>query len=319
MLSILVVVSLSPVRGPGPRATRIAAIGATWGQRVPVVVLSMAGQEDVAATTKACKDHGLPMLHLSNATKYSQYKALLRAVTENAAEWLFWANDHTFLVPERLSAYLTTLPREPVYVGSRLYGACCGIFNSGAAGFALNQQAMSLLLKDPKRPHCDPEIKRAHVATCLKTYGVDPVDSTVHGAERFHVYGPVRLATGSVDDWYISKKNHLPSDDTTTKLDIDYRNGTAHVARELISFHYVAAEEARLLDALIRGLHPRISSPYTHPPQLAQLRAHWPTGKLLGGYAHPWPSPRHEEKALLVAELLDRVQLTSGDSEPGIF
>lgn len=82
--SILVVVSLSPVRGPGPRASRIAAIGSTWGRRIRVAVLVCGEHEDSGATLSALASSAemeaweLPAG--DHTPRFSQFKALKFAV-----------------------------------------------------------------------------------------------------------------------------------------------------------------------------------------------------------------------------------------------
>jgi len=178
---LLVVVSLSPVRGPGPRATRIEGIGATWGQRLRVAVLltdASAAKEDAALSEAAARRAGLEAWRVPPSVtadgKYSQFLALKfaveRAVRDASVRWLFWCNDHTFVVAENLAAFVRSYGdvSEPLYLGSRLWGPCCGVFNSGAAGFALNRRALETLVRawDPqqkKAPRaCDATSRKAH-------------------------------------------------------------------------------------------------------------------------------------------------------------
>ena len=49
---LLVIVSLSPVRGPGPRATRLEAMAETLGTRARMAVLTCDGHEDAALSAR---------------------------------------------------------------------------------------------------------------------------------------------------------------------------------------------------------------------------------------------------------------------------
>jgi len=167
------------------------------------------------------------------------------------------------------------------------------------------------------------------VATCLAAFECHARDTRdAQGAERFHVYGPVRLATGALDQWYIDKKRrvvdesqrpsggkqgappHPRAGGAPEEEAVVVATGVAGVAADVVSFHYVAAEEARLVDALIHASH-SVAPPYAGKTTL--LGDAWPSGLAsLGGYAHPFPT-RSPPRAALVAALLDKIRLTSGD------
>lgn len=216
---------------------------------------------------------------------------------------MFWANDHTFVIAENLACYLRTFDASDVrYVGSRLWGPCCGTFNSGAAGFALSRRALAVLAShwagDELHKNCDPRQQRAHVATCLVALEPEagqPVDTRdASGADIFHVYGPIRLATGAIDEWFVSKKKRVDSRELL--------RGPASVSVNTATFHYVAAQETRLLDDIFHR-------PYEEGARLGEeeIGARWPRGSDLGGYAHGWPATAAKQR--LVATLLDRVEL----------
>ena len=50
-------------------------------------------------------------------------------------------------MPENLACYLKARydASTPHYVGARMWGPCCGLFNSGAAGFAVSRASLDLL------------------------------------------------------------------------------------------------------------------------------------------------------------------------------
>jgi len=315
---LLIVVSLSPVRGPGPRASRLEAMVATVGQRARLAVLIAPEHEDAALSLAVVKRSNASveawiLPEADHAERYDQFKALAYAVRrayDAGAAWTVWANDHTFLIAENLACYLRTLDaRTPVYAGMRMWGPCCGLFNSGAAGFALSRRAAALLVgrwaeidADPTLvdEECDPRRPEAHVAACL--VGLDPAAAPIDardgdGAERFSVYGPVRLALGAVDEWLVKKKQNMHPPETLA------RDGSA-VATDAVSFHYAAAAEKRLLHALLhedRGL-------VDAGDAAARLSARWPAGRAeLGGYSFGWPGNR--QKADRVVSLLRRLRV----------
>ncbi|KAH8064496.1 hypothetical protein JL722_1372 [Aureococcus anophagefferens] len=119
---LLVIVSLSPVRGPGPRATRLEAMAETLGTRARMAVLTCDGHEDAALSVRT--------LARANASAPSR-------------------SGPTTTVPraENLACYLKARydASTPHYVGTRMWGPCCGLFNSGAAGFAVSRASLDLL------------------------------------------------------------------------------------------------------------------------------------------------------------------------------
>ena len=89
-----------------------------------------------------------------HALRFSQYKAMVyglqRALRDARNEWIFWANDHTFLIVENLECFLRRFDsRQPHSLGMRMWGPCCGLFNSGAAGFALSRKAVASKRRAP--------------------------------------------------------------------------------------------------------------------------------------------------------------------------
>ena len=307
---LLCIVSLSPVRGPGPRATRLGAIADTLGRRARIAVLIARDHEDAALSlqtlaarnaTGSIQAWELPIE--DHTPRFNQFRAhvygLRRALGERH-RWFFWMNDHTFVIAENLACYLSGLSRtEPVYAGLRLWGPCCGLFNSAAAGYAVNRAAVELLVNQwnggPSDEKCDPSSKKAQIALCLKRFDVVAIDTReASGAERFHVYGPVRLATGAIDDWLVKKKKNIDPPEP-------FAADASAVSSDPISFHYVAEKEHRLLDRILRG---------GASIEAATLAPIWPRGREeLGGYSHPWPGPRNARAAAEVVKLLRRLRV----------
>ena len=87
---------------------------------------------------------------------------------------------------------------------------------------AVNRAAVELLVKRWREidagatdEKCDPKSKKAQIALCLKRFDTVAIDTReASGAERFHVYGPVRLATGAIDDWLVNKKKNIDPPET---------------------------------------------------------------------------------------------------------
>ena len=315
---LLCIVSLSPVRGPGPRATRLGAIADTLGRRSRIAVLIARDHEDAALSIKTLAARNatgsiqaweLPIE--DHTPRFNQFRAHvygLRRALEERHRWFFWMNDHTFVIAENLACYLSGLSRtEPVYAGLRLWGPCCGLFNSAAAGYAINRAAVELLVRRWREidagetdEKCDPSSKKAQIALCLKKLGdVLPIDTReASGAERFHVYGPVRLATGAIDDWLVNKKKNIDPPEP-------FAADASAVSSDVISFHYVAEKEHRLLDRIIRG---------DASIDAATLAPIWPRGREeLGGYSHPFPG-RNGRAAAEVVTLLRRLRVCDARS-----
>ena len=183
---LLCIVSLSPVRGPGPRATRLGAIADTLGRRSRIAVLIARDHEDatlslqtLAARNATGSIQAWELPAADHTPRFNQFRAhvyALQRALEERHRWYFWMNDHTFVIAENLACYLSGLSRtEPVYAGIRLWGPCCGLFNSAAAGYALNRPAVELLVKRWREidgseadEKCDPHSKKAQIALCLK-------------------------------------------------------------------------------------------------------------------------------------------------------
>ena len=121
------------------------------------------------------------------------------------------------------------------------------------------------------------------LARCLKKHGVAPVDTRVAGRHRFHAFGPVRTATGHVDDWYRRMHEMLPFADPPAH---PLPSGEACCDPFSVSFHYVeAAEQVALRDALREDF-----SAQTNADKDKWLRQHWPKKpKDVGAYEHPVP------------------------------
>ena len=208
------------------------------------------------------------------------------------ASYVFMANDHTAIIPENLACYLKTIdPSKPAYAGRALAqkrGKSIEIFNSGAAGYVITRPTLELVEKHWGTAPCDAKKSEKWLqgnpglvlARCLQRHGVKPVD-TQHAEEghRFHAYGPVRIATKSLDDWYVRMNSQLPWP--------SYDG----CATDAISFHYVESAEQHAIYDSVRG-------------DLDEVLERWPKSPSeLGGYSRHWRNDdqRTEVRALLAA------------------
>ena len=319
--NLLVILSKSPVGGPGPRETRMAAILQTWGRLVPVVFLTLNATRD----SEVLKRRGIERMTLwqlpveDHRERYFQARAMQYAFTKAAGdpnlEWIFWGNDHTYVIPGNLRCLLQAHnPGEYNYIGHRLNGPCCGDFNSGAAGFALSRRAIDTLLghwtEAAKADHapvkaCDFRRKGSELAPCLKelTNGTcvpedvrDPEDN----AEKFHLYGVVRVAKGAIDDWAKRKKAALSPPEHYTDPP-----SSACCSKHTVSFHYVAADETRVLHAAFHDMSAADRAKLT-TADWAQL---WPRSNRLGGYSAPWPGRRPSDAGIIAKVLSKKIQI----------
>lgn len=135
---------------------------------------------------------------------------------------------------------------------------------------------------------CLQEVLKVPFADALAT------DSVAHNAtilsspirkELFNVYGPVRLVTADIDDWYMNMKNRVvratvPKLPSLAKTNILHDKHTlGGISKHVVSFHYVSEAESR---ALFNIFSQRLSSVDSR-----QLYAMWPKGADVGDYARP--------------------------------
>lgn len=114
--------------------------------------------------------------------------------------------------------------------------------------------------------------------------------------ELLNVYGPVRLTTFDIDDWYINMKNRLltslegNSITNTSDSLVRYIPYTSHtlgaISEHVISFHYISEAESTLLFKLLSAWAMGLSSPST----ATELIGMWPRNRDVGDYARPLKS-----------------------------
>jgi hypothetical protein len=207
------------------------------------------------------------------------------------------ANDHTAVIPENLQCFLKSIdPSRPAYAGRALAqkrGKSIEIFNSGAAGYVITRPTLELVERHWGTPPCNAKKTEKWLqgnpglvlARCLQRHGVEPVD-TFHEEEghRFHAYGPVRIATKSLDDWYIRMNSNLP----WPSFD--------GCASDAISFHYVEGAEQHAIYDSVRS-------------DLDAVLERWPKAPSdLGGYSRHW---RNDVQRNEVRDLLSAIKLAT--------
>jgi hypothetical protein len=108
-----------------------------------------------------------------------------------------------------------------------------------------------------------------------KTTTTTTTTTTTEKKDRFHAFGPQRLVSGKVDQWYI---NYHPTDKITGGE--AFSSGLDCCSRNTVSFHYVEAKEASILYDILRKQHDY------HLMGDATRRALWPQPKDLS-YSTP--------------------------------
>ncbi|CAM9302996.1 unnamed protein product, partial [Phaeothamnion confervicola] len=221
----------------------------------------------------------VPAEHAVDATARFQY--VLRQISWlHDPDFTVVAEEHTFLILENLRCFLRAFePAMPHYLGHRFPAdppeRPTGL-NTAAPGFVLSRKAMQ---QAAAAAQCRAVTARerdspsAAVAGCLHAIGVEAADTRdASGAQRFHVYGPVRETRGEVDDWY--RRFHAPEGELPV--------GTSCCAADTVSFHYMGPDEARTLHDMLHEGRERWSMPDKSPRELAAM---YPTRDEVGGYS----------------------------------
>lgn len=217
---------------------------------------------------------------------------VLTEVKAAGADAIFMANDHTAVLPENLACFLRGVdPSEATYAGRALAqrrGNGAELFNSGAAGYVITKATLDAVDAAWGQPPCAASDGEKWLqgnpglvfARCFSAHGVPPADTRRGSRHVFHAFGPVRTATGRVDDWFARMHETLPFSEKSSPVP----NGLACCDAFSVSFHYVEAKEQRALFAATRTTFSNASAAD------AWLVEHWPrTGRDLGGYSHPLP------------------------------
>jgi hypothetical protein len=215
-------------------------------------------------------------------------------------DFCFFANDHTYIIPEHLCHFVSKLdPEEDLYAGHALKNGKTDVFNSGAAGYLLSRATMRKLVSkwDEKDSQCwkGPDASSwlqgnpgLVTVQCLESLSIHAYDTRAAGKwHRFHAFPLTRVVAGAVDQWYKNKHEGMDAlgyDKSYTEL----LAGEDCCAKRTISFHYVEYKECRALYATRGAL---LENPKMTDKQLQELMAQvWPKEfKEIGGYSRGLP------------------------------
>jgi len=299
---VIVLVQRSTV-DPERYPERVAGILDTWGSSplLRLIMLDPApGVQPVATATGLAPGATLlqPPAKIGNSAA-DKTEQLLWALQQGfalapAARWFVKVDDVTMVLPGNLHRYLGSLDSTaPMLLGNRLAEPSGAVFVSGGAGIAFSRPSAELLAAGWAAGcsglHYLRTAEDVAVTRCLKILGVEPTSSRgTDGGERFGVYGPVRLVTGKVDDWYaLFSKN----------ADEPVYSGTRCCAADLCTMHYLEPPLVRFLwsslTAARNGTHGQLGL-----ADGAALRRNWPNK--IGGFDM---KPESDAEAALVLEL----------------
>lgn len=306
-----VTVLLPSVVRPSARSDRLHAIYETWGPRSRAIVVTHNLTEVPPHTPNA--------LEATPSTPFPQYllvppnitvddgvprlNYVMRAIFEHVnPDFAFFANDHTFVIPEHVCKYLHLRnPDEDLYAGHAMKSGKTDVFNSGAAGYFLSRATMSKIVErlDRKDPQCYLDKDNSTpwlqgnpglvTVRCLKSFGVEAFDTRAKKKyHRFHAFPITRVVTGNVDEWYKNKHDgaaeRLHTDPSYDKL----LPGMDCCSTDTISFHYVEKKECLALFRIRETLleHPRLTF-----NEVKNMIVHeWPSDRSESGfYSHPHP------------------------------
>lgn len=169
-------------------------------------------------------------------------------------DFFLLGGDDMFYIIENLRAYLVSPDiyslwnshedRKGVFLGRRFFPPKQEVFNSGGAGYLLDQKAVEVLVANLDSPKCFPHQKGfwedVNVANCLRvSASIVPMDTRDEfQRERFHPFTPgqhlvYRIPKGD-SDWYPKYNPYL-------------KEGLDCCSAQSISFHYVPADLLRQL------------------------------------------------------------------------
>lgn len=187
--------------------------------------------------------------------------AFENSTTRNSSQsqdiWYYICGTDTYVIVENLRQLAANLSqtaahrKEPLYIGRRFVEDNPGgtFFNSGGAGYALNHNALALLIRSLPEEYCGPHLRGfwedVMIAKCLREHGVKPTNTQDEvGEERFHPFAPAAMADKTQwPHWYrgMTKTFHgFPED-----------GGLACCSSSSISFHYVTHWHMRNIDSRI--------------------------------------------------------------------
>lgn len=328
-------VILPSVVNPKGRLERLKAIADSWGPSANALYVVHSDEEipstiswgDSLYSVESNAPKLFPAIfHVPSDITVEQGVERLIHVMKTIVEagppdFVFFANDHTFIIPEHLCFFMQDLsPEDDVYLGHALgesnrlkYG-----FNSGASGYVLSRNSLRKLVAalDAQKPQCSTTNSGSKwlagnpgilTAACLgETLETPPIDTrNGDGEHLFHAFGLARVVTGQVDQWYINKHKNLYFRKDGDTIDDHLPHGEHCCSARTISFHYVEYSETRQLFAA-RNYIAEASS-MGHPLSDKRigkwLDDNWPERRKLGGYAHNVPASGTDERRQFISVL----------------
>ena len=300
-----ITIVLPSVVNPPKRPQRLRAIAETWGPKARAVFVTTKPSSYPPLPYPApCEGYPFSLevpSSIGEELGVERLRWVLSQTLVAKVSYVFMANDHTAVIPENLACFLKSVdPSKPAYAGRALAqkrGKSIEIFNSGAAGYVITRPTLELVERHWGTAPCDAKKSEKWLqgnpglvlARCLQRHGVRPVD-TQHEEEghRFHAYGPVRIATKALDDWYVRMNSQLPWP--------SYDG----CATDAISFHYVESAEQHAIYDSVRGDLDEV------------MEERWPKAPSdLGGYSRHW---RNDVQRNEVRDLLSAIKLATPDS-----
>ena len=273
-----VTVVMPSVVNPKQRKRRLEAITDTWGPTSRSIYVIHNIQDEypnpsignwpriLKVPSNITFDDGLPRLNYVIRQVFKDY---------SNADFFYFVNDHTYVIPEHLCFYLSNQdPQKDLYAGHALKNER-EAFNSGAAGYILSHNSIKRLVERFDHTNNDGVVHHRDyncvvdqenkwlqgnpglvTAQCLhhslNTRAIDTRESGKY--HRFHAFGLVRSVAGTVDEWYIKKHTDLLDilgfDESYSQL----LTGEACCSAETISFHYVESLENRALFQIRKNL-----------------------------------------------------------------
>jgi hypothetical protein len=232
----------------------LRSIKETWGAKVWRDTLFVANEKDGNPGGAKILDEKLitppaDIMHSDTRKRIWAFAQVLKSWPRH--EWIAFSNDNVYFVEENLREYLGTLnPKKPHFLGSKLSPNSATTFNS-ASVIVLSAPALKTLVRRCGNLGADVnayvQAYDLQVAACLsmkdKQPAILPADTRdpIDKGERFMMYNPVRSANGVYDDWF---KQYKAGQGGT-------QSGTACCSTHPIAMHYVEAEEAKLLHAIL--------------------------------------------------------------------
>jgi hypothetical protein len=307
-----VTIVIPSVVNPKKRQRRLEAITDTWGpasrsiyvvhnleDEYPNSLDSAAAWPQILQVPKNITfNDGLPRLYFIIRQMYKDYDA----------DFYYFANDHTYVIPEHLCYYLQNQdPNLDMYAGHALKNQL-EAFNSGAAGYVLSRTTMRRLIEsldNTKDKNCIVEGDKwlqgnpgLVTAKCLHHSLDTPAIDTRQGGKyhRFHAFGIVRTVMGKVDDWYAKKHVNLGDSNGFDESYGHLLKGEDCCSAETISFHYVEFLETRALFQIRKALlqNPSVSNSELQDMIIEKWPKEWGD---LGGYSRGLPDPKQDTES----------------------